>query len=109
MSMQSTFHWPEGVVQTTRNFVLMLLSSMRQIPVVTKDQEFPPLSQMSIQNGHDWTGQKSKAPEVAAGQSRTVDTAASALRVVVVLDESLPEEQRIHLRTLINRHIDGKR
>jgi len=25
---------------------------------------------------------------------------------VVVLDESLPEEQRIHLRTLINRHID---
>jgi hypothetical protein len=35
-----------------------------------------------------------------------VDTEASALRVVVVLDESLPEEQRIHLRTLINRHID---
>ena len=34
-----------------------------------------------------------------------VDTEASALRVVVVLDESLPEEQRIHLRTLINRHI----
>ena len=34
-----------------------------------------------------------------------VDTAASALRVVVALDESLPEEQRIHLRTLINRHI----
>jgi hypothetical protein len=35
-----------------------------------------------------------------------VDTEASTLRVVVVLDESLPEEQRIHLRTLINRHID---
>ena len=35
-----------------------------------------------------------------------VDTEASALRVVGVLDESLPEEQRIHLRTLINRHID---
>ena len=35
-----------------------------------------------------------------------VDTEASALRVGVVLDESLPEEQRIHLRTLINRYID---
>jgi Protein of unknown function (DUF4239) len=35
-----------------------------------------------------------------------VVTEASALRVVVVLDDSLPEEQRMHLRTLINRHID---
>jgi hypothetical protein len=35
-----------------------------------------------------------------------VETEASALRGVAVLDESLPEEQRIHLRTLINRHID---
>ena len=35
-----------------------------------------------------------------------VDTEASALRVVLVLDQSLPEEQRIHLHTLINRHID---
>jgi hypothetical protein len=34
-----------------------------------------------------------------------VETEASALRGVAVLDESLPEEQ-IHLRTLINRHID---
>lgn len=35
-----------------------------------------------------------------------VETEAGALRGVAVLDESLPEEQRIHLRTLINRHID---
>jgi len=35
-----------------------------------------------------------------------VDTEASALRVVLVLDQSLPEEQRIRLHTLINRHID---
>jgi Protein of unknown function (DUF4239) len=35
-----------------------------------------------------------------------VATEASALRAVVLLDGSLPEEQRMHLRTLINRHID---
>jgi Protein of unknown function (DUF4239) len=35
-----------------------------------------------------------------------VATEASALRAVVLLDSSLPEEQRIHLRSLINRHID---
>jgi hypothetical protein len=51
---------------------------MRQIPVSIKDQVFPPLSQTSIQNGQDWTGQKSKAQEGAAGQSTTIDTAASS-------------------------------
>ena len=35
-----------------------------------------------------------------------VVTEASALKAVVLFDESLPEEQRTHLRTLINRHID---
>ena len=35
-----------------------------------------------------------------------VVTEASALRAVVLFDESLPEEQRTHLRSLINRHID---
>jgi Protein of unknown function (DUF4239) len=35
-----------------------------------------------------------------------VATEASALRAVVLLDGSLPKEQRMHLRTLINRHID---
>ena len=35
-----------------------------------------------------------------------VATEASALRAVVLLDEHFPEEQRMQLRTLINRHID---
>jgi Protein of unknown function (DUF4239) len=35
-----------------------------------------------------------------------VATEYSALRLLVLLDESLPDEQRIHLGTLINRHID---
>jgi hypothetical protein len=35
-----------------------------------------------------------------------VVTEASALRAVVLFDGSLPEEQRTHLRSLINRHID---
>src|SRR6516225_182846 len=35
-----------------------------------------------------------------------VATEASALRAILLLDESFPEEQRTQLRTLINRHID---
>jgi hypothetical protein len=35
-----------------------------------------------------------------------VATEASALRAVVLLGENLPAEQRMHLRTLINRHIE---
>jgi hypothetical protein len=35
-----------------------------------------------------------------------VATEASALRAIVLLDEHFPEEQRIQLRSLINRHID---
>jgi len=35
-----------------------------------------------------------------------VTTEAGALRAVILLDEHFPEEQRMQLRTLINRHID---
>ena len=35
-----------------------------------------------------------------------VATEASALRAILLLDESFPEEQRTQLRTLLNRHID---
>src|SRR6516165_10160599 len=35
-----------------------------------------------------------------------VATEASALRAVILRDEHFPEEQRMQLRTLINRHID---
>src|SRR6516164_1941121 len=35
-----------------------------------------------------------------------VATEASALRAIVLLDGSFPEEQRTQLRTLVNRHID---
>ena len=35
-----------------------------------------------------------------------VATEASALRAILLLDESFPEEQRTQLRTLINRHVD---
>src|SRR5262252_4732400 len=35
-----------------------------------------------------------------------VATEASALRAVVLLDGTFPAEQRTHLRTLVNRHID---
>src|SRR3954454_9520949 len=78
MSMQSTLHWPLEVVQTTRKLSLTLWSSMRQFSTSIRVQLFPPLSQMSIQNGQDWTGQKGKAQEGAAGQSTTIDRAASS-------------------------------
>ena len=45
-------------------------------------------------------------PGMTSIRPRLRSTQRPAHRAVVVLDESLPEEQRIHLRTLINRHID---